>query len=183
MEQFWTATTIQCWPVEPEAILGVCEVSVAEARICQMRSTQSKCSGFISTERKQVMVSRSRCTVAERLGKKLTGRSARARCRARAAAAAKIARDLAETSLTLAPRGAKTTMSSSGANEVRKRSSAVAFSYKARAADLPCSRRCANSPCFTRGRSFCVAHNAAAEAPGREHSRLISPKCNSAELK
>src|SRR5712672_77612 len=183
MEQFSGSDDYQYWPVEPEAILGVCEASVAEARICQMRSTQSRCSGFISTERKQVMVSRSRCTLAGRLGKKLTGRSARARCRPGSAAAAKIARDLAETSLTVAPRGAKTTMSSSGPNEVRKRSSAVAFSYKARAADRLRSRRCANSLCFTSGRSFCVAHNAAAEAPGREHSRLISPKCNSAELK
>src|SRR5437879_8948771 len=75
----------QSWPVEPEAILGVCDASVAVARICQMRSTQSRCSGFISTERKQVMVSRSHCTVAGK-GKKLTGRSARARCRPRSAA-------------------------------------------------------------------------------------------------
>src|SRR6267154_2589577 len=179
---FGSGRLYQYWPVEPEAILGVCETSVAVARICQMRSIQSRCSGFISTERKQVMVSRSRCTVAGK-GKKLTGKSARARCRPRSAAAAKIARDFAETSLTLTPSGAKTTISSSGANEVRKRSSAVVFSYKARAADLPRSRRCANSPCFMSGRSFCVAHNAEAEAPGREHSRLISPKCNSAELK
>ena len=33
------------------------------------------------------------------------------------------------------------------------------------------------------GNNFCVAHSATAAAPGREHSRLISPRWSSAELK
>ena len=33
------------------------------------------------------------------------------------------------------------------------------------------------------GKSFCVAHNATAAAPAREHSRLISPRCNCFDVK
>ncbi len=36
----------------------------------------------------------------------------------------------------------------------------------------------ANAPSFVSGRSRCVAHSATAAAPAREHSRLISPRCN-----
>src|SRR5205814_3079797 len=51
------------------------------------------------------------------------------------------------------------------------------------AACLPRSKRPANSPPRPNGNNFCVAQSAAAAAPGREHSKLISPRCNSAELK
>ena len=33
------------------------------------------------------------------------------------------------------------------------------------------------------GKSFCVAHKATADAPAREHSRLISPRWSSSEVK
>ena len=39
------------------------------------------------------------------------------------------------------------------------------------------------APPGTRGKSRCVAHSATAAAPGREHSRLISPRCSSGEEK
>jgi hypothetical protein len=41
----------------------------------------------------------------------------------------------------------------------------------------------ANSPPGTSGKSCCVAHKATAAAPAREHSRLISPRCNCFEVK
>jgi hypothetical protein len=74
-------------------------------------------------------------------------------------------------------------MSSSGAKAVKNRESVRSFSNKATAAVLPHSNRRANSPPFVSGKSFWVAHNAAAAAPGLEHSKLISPRCKSAELK
>jgi hypothetical protein len=50
-----------------------------------MRSIQSRCSGFMRTERRQVRVARSRRMPSSNELKKVTGRSARARCRPRSA--------------------------------------------------------------------------------------------------
>ncbi len=79
--------------------------------------------------------------------------------------------------------GANTTMSNSGGKAVTNRESARSFSKSFSAAFLPSTNPRANSSPFFSGSNLCVAHKAAAAAPGREHSRLISPKCNSAELK
>ena len=88
-----------------------------------------------------------------------------------------------ETSLTRAARGSHTTMSNSGANAVSQRSSACNFSNNASAADWHWVSMAPNWPPLTRGSRFCVAHKATAAAPGREHSRLISPRCISSEVK
>src|SRR5207302_1288698 len=82
----------------------------------QMRPVHSRCSGFISTERKQVIVSRSRFIPPRFFSHKWIGNSATARCSARLAAVSKTLRLRADDSLTLFPRGAKTKMSSCGAN-------------------------------------------------------------------
>src|SRR5437762_5985731 len=58
----------------------------------QIRSTQSRCSGFMSTERKQVMVSRSRFVAPRPPCQKRAGNSATARCKSRFAAASNILR-------------------------------------------------------------------------------------------
>src|SRR2546426_5740606 len=148
----------------------------------QIRSTQSRCSGFIKTERRQVTDSRSLFQGLFEFSKNFTGKSATAKCNPRWAAASKILRESAEAWLTLSARGAKIRMSSSGANAVMKYASVLSFSYSARADRLPSDKLFANSPPFVRGSSSCVAQSATADAPGREHSRLISPRCSSVEL-
>jgi hypothetical protein len=55
--------------------------SVALPITSRMRSTHSRCSGFIRTERRQVIVSRSRSTLAAGRSKNATGNSASARWR------------------------------------------------------------------------------------------------------
>ena len=40
-----------------------------------------------------------------------------------------------------------------------------------------------NTPPGVIGNSCCVAQSATADAPGREHSSVISPRCSSSELK
>src|SRR6266705_822117 len=157
--------------------------SADEESKLQMQSTQSECSGFTSTERRQVIVSRSRFVAPRFSSQKRIGNSATARCRLRLAAASNILRLKTEAPLTLVAFGANTTMSSSGEKAVTNRTSSRSFPKSASAAFLPRSNPPANSPPFSRGSNLCVAHKAAAAAPGREHSRLISPKCSSAELK
>src|ERR1700675_2262759 len=88
--------------------------SVAAASLFQIGSIQSRCSGFISTERRAVKVSRSLGIWLPMPWKKATGSSATARCKSCLAAAAKIFRDSADISPMLAARGANATMSNSG---------------------------------------------------------------------
>src|SRR5579863_4506356 len=157
-------------------------------------STHSRCSGFISTDRKQVTVfpcisafgpdSRHSPLVARHFSSQnLTGNSASAKCNPRRAAAAKIRRDFALISASDSPFGTNTKISSSGSNAASNCPPLSMAAKNRSAASLPFSSPRANSPSRSSGSSFCVAHSAAAAAPGREHSRLISPKCNSAELK
>ena len=82
----------------------------------QIRSSHSRCSGFISTDRRQVIVSRSRAMPAPARSKKAAGSSASARCRPRRAASSKSPRARAEDAPAVAARTAQTTMSSSGSN-------------------------------------------------------------------
>ncbi len=135
-------------------------------------STQSRCSGFMSTERKQVMVSRSRFITLRFSSHKRMGSSATARCRPRFAAASNILRLKTEVSLTLAALGANTTMSNSGAKAVTKRASACNFSKSASVAFLPRSNPRANSPPFSSGSNLCVAHKAAGRR-GRSRARAL----------
>ena len=51
------------------------------------------------------------------------------------------------------------------------------------AARRPFRNPSANAPSLVSGNNRCVAQSATAAAPAREHSRLISPKCNSFEVK
>src|SRR5256885_6116156 len=138
---------------------------------------------IMSTDLSQVIVSRSRFVAARFSSQKRIGNSATARCRSRLAAASNILRHKTEASLRLVAFGANTTMSSSGEKAVTNRTSARTFPKSASAAFLPRSNPRANSHPFFSGSNLWVAHKAAAAAPGREHSRLISPKCSSAELK
>jgi len=130
-----------------------------------MRSTQSKCSGFMSTERRQVIVSRSRLVAPRFSSQKRIGNSATARCRSRLAAASNILRLKTEASLTLVAFGANTTMSSSGEKAVTNRASARSFPKSASAAFLPRSNPRANSPPFFSGSNLCVAHKARRSRP------------------
>src|SRR6266404_1278877 len=82
----------------------------------------------MSTERRQVSVSRSRFIAPRFASQKRVGNSATAKCRSRFAAASNIFRLRAEAWVTVAARGAKTTMSSSGAKAVTNRESALNFS-------------------------------------------------------
>src|SRR5712692_1588248 len=75
--------------------------STADESKFQMRSTQSRCSGFMSTDRRQVIASRSRFIAPRFASQKRTGNSATARCRSCLAAASNIFRLKTETSLTL----------------------------------------------------------------------------------
>src|SRR5277367_6292913 len=171
------------WRVQRAASALSSTSRAANSNPPQIRSTQSKCSGFIITERKHVILSRSSFIAPRVSVQNFAGKSAIAKCKSRRAAASKILRASKEDSAALAARGAKITMSSSGANAVTKYSLRCTRRYSASAASRLRASDRANSPSFTSGNNFCVAHNAAAAAPGREHSKLISPKCNSAELK
>ena len=151
--------------------------------MAQIRPTHSRCSGFISTERKQARAGRSFFIPAISAANKSVGSSATARCRFLRAEASKIFLVSTEASATLAARGANTTMSSSGGNAVINRLSPSNLRCKSSAASRQDSRPLANSPPLASGRSFCVDHSATADAPAREHSRLISPRCSSLELK
>src|SRR5713226_9578879 len=77
----------------------------------QMRSTQLKCSGFMSTERKQVRVSRSRFIAPRFFSQKRIGNSATAKSRSPFAAASNILRLRTEAVLTLAAFGRHKTLS------------------------------------------------------------------------
>ena len=79
--------------------------------------------------------------------------------------------------------GAHTTMSSSGAMMVLKRSSPSNLEKSDLAARWHRSRPFANSPRVSSGNILCVAHKATAPAPALEHSRLISPRWSSPEVK
>src|SRR5882724_1780627 len=146
-----------------------------------IRPTHSRCSGFISTDRKQVTVARSPSSCMPR--QNFTGNSANARCNPLCPAASKICRDFAEISPSESPVGTNTNMSSSGSNAGMNLLPFFTAPKNRSAASLPRSKPFANSPARASGNNFCVAHSAAAAAPGREHSRLISPRCSSAELK
>src|SRR5262245_38705788 len=99
----------------PVKTTGQPQDRATERRVDQMRSTQSRCSGFMSTERRAVTLARSFPAEGVTSGKNVAGRSATARWRPRSAAAANIWRERVEVSKMLGARGAKTTMSSSGA--------------------------------------------------------------------
>src|SRR5882724_4321943 len=146
-----------------------------------IRPTHSRCSGFISTDRKQVTVARSPSSCMPR--QNFTGNSANARCNPLCPAASKICRDFAEISPSESPVGTNTNMSSSGSNAGMNLLPFFTAPKNRSAASLPRSKPFANSPARASGNNFCVAHSAAAAAPGREHPRLISPRCSSAELK
>src|SRR4030042_3894677 len=106
-----------------------------------------------------------------------------ARCSPCCAARLKNFLDKREIWLALFALMAQTTISSSGCIMVRKRESLQSFSNNATAACLEPDKPEANAPFFTMGNSLWVAHKATALAPGRDNSRLISPRCNSAEVK
>ena len=76
-------------------------------------------------------------------------------------------------------RGAHTTMSNSGVSGSNHRGSPRINSENATADCRQESSIFANSPPRSSGNSCCVAHSATADAPGREHSRVISPRCRS----
>lgn len=78
--------------------------------------------------------------------------------------------------LTLGASGVQTTMSSSGSGPGIQRRSLLINSWRRKAALRPLSREWENSPPGTRGNNLWVAQRATAAAPGREHSRLISPR-------
>ena len=157
--------------------------SAASSRSSPMRSAHAWCSGFMSTERRQVTCPRSRSIPAAR------GRRS--------------ARQVGEREVQVAPRGlledpareAERSLASGartgphhdvqlGREGGRKRASApeprVEVERRRRGSRRACARirRRASS-----GSRRCVAQSATAAAPGREHSRLISPRCSSLELK
>ena len=157
--------------------------SAARERIAQMRSSQSRCSDFMSTERRHKTLSRSDWNASGRAAKNRTGKRIRARCKFCFAAASKMRCDNSEISVADFARGAQTTISSSGANGTSHRASLVSCWANCTAALRLASSILANSPPRTSGSRRCVAHKATAEAPGREHSRLISPRWRSDEVK
>ena len=155
-------------------------------RRCQISSSHASCSGFIRTERRQV--TDSALAAKGRSGSNhRRGSCARARCKSLVAQASKTFCASAEDSSAVWARSFQTTMSSSGApaRSGWKRSALSARSRRSssRAAALPRAIPRANSPPGTGGSSFCVAHKATAAAPAREHSKLISPRCNCFEVK
>src|SRR5258708_31781715 len=79
-----------------------------------IRSTHSRCSGFISTDRKHVTVVRP--PSARSFGQNFTGNSATAKCSPNRADASKIRRDFALISASESPFGTNTKISSSGSN-------------------------------------------------------------------
>src|SRR5579862_8110830 len=146
------------------------------SNILQISSTHSKCSGFISTDLKHVTVP----LVSSNSSKNLIGNSANAKCKFSFAARSKISLDRFEISFTLPARGAKIKISNSGSNAVIHRPFPRSNPYNFSAALRPFSNPAPNSPPRTNGNSLCVAHSATADAPGLEHSKLISPRCKSA---
>src|SRR5277367_2848365 len=88
-----------------------------------------------------------------------------------------------EEALADSARGAQTTMSSSGGKGTIERRSPASLAAKATAAAREASSPAANSPPRISGNRRWVDQSATAAAPGREHSRLISPKCKSCEEK
>jgi hypothetical protein len=151
--------------------------------IFQILSAQSYCSGFIRHERKQVTLGRSKSTSVHLARSNEDGYLKVAKCKFSSAAARNIASDRSEIWLALFALGAHTSMSSSGGKIVLKRSSEAIFAYNASAAARAFDKPRANSPFGTRGNNFWVAQSATADAPALEHSRLISPRCSSEEVK
>ena len=122
----WNQRRIQRLNSALSGVYELCKTSlVALSRMSQIWGIHCLCWAFISTERRQVTVvpapSRSRSAVSS--AKNARGSSATARCRFLAAAASKIFRERAADRETEWLSGRNMTMSSSGANAVRKRSS------------------------------------------------------------
>ena len=143
--------------------MGTFYLAAAFFNSSTIRPTHSRCSGFISTDRKHVTVARPLSGF--RLDQNFTGNSATARCNPFRAAVSKIRRDFAEISSIESPFGTNAKISSSGSNSASN-FPLLSIAWKnCSAASLPRSKPFANSPSRTGGNSFCVAHSAAAAAP------------------
>src|SRR6185437_6756248 len=152
----------------------------------QMRLSQSSCSGFISTERRQVIRGTASCASAIAVGSNHDcGNCTRARCRLCRAQASKVRWARRDDSSGDAAAIFQTTMSSSEApaESGTHCPSAARREYRSSAARRPAASPFANAPPGVRGSRRCVAQSATAADPAREHSRLISPRCNSVEVK
>ena len=134
----------------------------------------------MSTLRSTVTVSASGSSQGCRCASQLASTRSFATCQPSSASRSNAASQAAVTSLARARRGNGQTMSRSGGTTSGSPSPAASANASAAARAAPTT---APSPSRSSGNTRSVVHRAAAAAPAREHSRLISPRCSWSDVK